>query len=70
MALDFWKNHAKEMRRARLLHAAALLRAIGLASDTSVSIAIGLEEELDKQLLEKSKTEEGRSGNATRRSGK
>ena len=60
MAVKFWDAHAKEMRRARLLNAAAMIYSsdragvLGQRKEWAVKTALELEAKLDKKLSEKS----------------
>ena len=59
MAMKFWESHAKEMRRARLLNAAAMIYSsdkagyLDSAKEWAVETALELEAILDKKLSEK-----------------
>ena len=58
MAIKFWESHAKEMRRARLLNAAATIYSsvrngvLGRRREWAVETALELEAKLDKKLSE------------------
>jgi len=58
MAVKLWKAHAKEMRRARLLNAAAMIYSSdktgvpGQRKEWAVETALELEAKLDKKLSE------------------
>ena len=61
MAVKFWESHAKEMRRARLLNAAATIYSSVLngvpgmcrmCREWAVETALELEAEIDKKLSE------------------
>lgn len=50
--MKFWENHAKEMRKARLLQAAAVIFTVPSVISTSEAVkkALNLEKELERQL--------------------
>ena len=54
MAVKFWESHAKEMRRARLLNAAAMIYSPmkGWTTKGAVETVLELEAILDKKLSE------------------
>lgn len=52
MAVKFWESHAKEIRRARLLNAAATIYSVMNDKEWAVETALELEAELDKKLSE------------------
>lgn len=78
--MKFWENHAEEMRKARLLNAAATMwysvvnsRAFSFsgkdnAAEVVIKKVLELEKELDKQLLQENIAKENRSGDAEHRS--
>lgn len=71
--MRFWENHAKEMRRARLLQASAVIYAEYFSKNVyypvqvAVDKALELEAELDKQLSAKNEATQSGSGVSARR---